>query len=168
MYGWSSASSANCNVPFSPGPPCRARKTITVGSSNRSDVKRATLACGLQGALLGLALGLAGVAVRRMAGAAPVAAAERPEKRPVDRALPKRKLGFNERRALETLPRRIEELRADLVALERQLADADFATREPPAFLGAMKAYAEVRDALAGAEDEWLGLEILREELERQ
>ena len=29
-------------------------------------------------------------------------------------------------------------------------------------------AYADKRDALAGAEDEWLGLEILREELERQ
>ena len=42
----------------------------------------------------------------------------------------------------------------------------------PPAsqlrFIDATKAYAELRDALAGAEDEWLGLEILREELERQ
>ncbi len=40
---------------------------ITVASSNRSDVKRATLAYGLQGAILGLALGLAGAAVRRSA-----------------------------------------------------------------------------------------------------
>ncbi|MGB3581798.1 MAG: ABC transporter ATP-binding protein, partial [Roseiarcus sp.] len=72
------------------------------------------------------------------------------------------------RRALETLPRRIEELRADLDAFERKLADADFAVREPSAFLDATKTYAELRDALAGAEDEWLGLEILREELERQ
>ena len=107
---------------------------------------------------------------RGLAGplAAPVETAERPDKRPVDRAAPRRKLGFNERRALETLPRRIEELRADLAALERKLADADFAVREPPAFLDATKTYAELRDALAGAEDEWLGLEILREELERQ
>ena len=107
---------------------------------------------------------------RGLAGplAAPVEATERPDKRPVDRAAPRRKLGFNERRALETLPRRIEELRADLAALERKLADADFAVREPPAFLDATKAYGELRDALAGAEDEWLGLEILREELERQ
>ncbi len=107
---------------------------------------------------------------RGLAGplAAPVEAAERPEKRPVDRAPPRRKLGFNERRALETLPRRIEDLRADLHALERKLADADFAVREPAAFLDATGAYAELRDALASAEDEWLGLEILREELERQ
>ena len=107
---------------------------------------------------------------RGLAGplAAPAAAAERPDRRPVDRALPKRKLGFNERRALETLPRRIDELRADLDALERKLADADLASREPAAFLVATRRYGELRDALAGAEDEWLGLEILREELERQ
>ena len=107
---------------------------------------------------------------RGLAGplAAPVETAERPDKRPADRAAPRRKLGFNERRALETLPRRIDELRADLDALERKLADADFAVREPSAFLDATKAYGELRDALAGAEDEWLGLEILREELERQ
>jgi ATP-binding cassette subfamily F protein uup len=100
--------------------------------------------------------------------AAPVEAADRPERPPADRAPPKRKLGFNEQRALETLPRRIEGFRADLDALEHKLADADFAFRDPAAFLEATKAYGELRDALAGAEDEWLGLEILREELERQ
>ncbi len=107
---------------------------------------------------------------RGLAGplAAPVATAERPDKRPIDRSPPRRKLGFNEMRALETLPRRIEELRANLGGLERKLADADFAIREPAAFLDATKAYADLRDALADAEDQWLGLEILREELERQ
>ena len=100
--------------------------------------------------------------------AALVEVTEKPDRRPADRAAPKRKLGFNERRALETLPRRIEELRADLDALERKLADADLPLREPAAFMDATKAYAELRDALAEAEDEWLGLEILREELERQ
>jgi ATP-binding cassette subfamily F protein uup len=100
--------------------------------------------------------------------AAPVATAERPDKRPADRAPPRRKLGFNERRALETLPQRIEELRAELDTLEGKLADADFAVREPAAFLDATRTYGELRDALTGAEDEWLGLEILREELERQ
>jgi ATP-binding cassette subfamily F protein uup len=100
--------------------------------------------------------------------AAPVDAAEKSDRRLADRTAPKRKLGFNERRALEALPRRIEELRANLGALERKLADADFPAREPAAFMDATKAYADLRDALAGAEDEWLGLEILREELERQ
>jgi ATP-binding cassette subfamily F protein uup len=102
--------------------------------------------------------------------AAPEAPAEKRDKQPppTDRAAPKRKLGFNESRALEALPGRIEKLRADLDALERKLADADFPAREPAAFTHTTKAYAELRDALAGAEDEWLGLEILREELERQ
>jgi ABC transport system ATP-binding/permease protein len=101
--------------------------------------------------------------------AVPVQAAQRQDRRPsADRATPKRKLGFNEQRALEALPERIEKLRADLEALERKLADADLPVREPAAFTDATKAYGELRDALAGAEDEWLGLEILREELERQ
>jgi ATP-binding cassette subfamily F protein uup len=107
---------------------------------------------------------------RGLAGplAAPVEAGEKRDKQPADRAASKRKLGFNERRALEALPARMEALRADLNTLERKLADVDFPVREPSAFMDATKAYAELRDALAGAEDEWLGLEILREELERQ
>jgi ABC transport system ATP-binding/permease protein len=98
----------------------------------------------------------------------PVETAAKAEKRPAERAAPRRKLGFNEQRALETLPGRIEKLRADLEALELKLADADFPAREPAAFMDATKVYGELRDALAGAEDEWLGLEILREDLERQ
>ena len=99
---------------------------------------------------------------------APAEMAEKTSKRPVERAAAKRKLNFNESRALETLPSRIAKLRADLAMLDRKLADADFPAREPAAFMAATKTYAELRDALAGAEDEWLGLEILREELEQQ
>ena len=47
--------------------------------------------------------------------AAPVEASEKPDRPPpAERATPKRKLGFNERRALETLPGRIDKLRASL------------------------------------------------------
>jgi ATP-binding cassette subfamily F protein uup len=100
--------------------------------------------------------------------AAPAAAPEKAGKpREPERPAPKRKLGFNEKRALETLPKTIEKLRADLGLLERKLADADFPAREPAAFTAATEAYGELRDALNSAEDEWLGLEILREELEQ-
>ena len=94
--------------------------------------------------------------------AAPMAAMEKADKAPQsERPVPKRKLGFNEKRALDTLPGKIDKLRADLRLLESKLADADFPAREPPAFAAATKAYGELRDALASAEDEWLGLEIL-------
>jgi ATP-binding cassette subfamily F protein uup len=100
--------------------------------------------------------------------AAPIEAPQKPDTRPADRVAPRRKLGFNEMRALETLPARIDQLRLDIDQLERKLADADFPVREPAGFIDATKAYSKLRDALAAAEDEWLGLEILREELERQ
>jgi ATP-binding cassette subfamily F protein uup len=101
--------------------------------------------------------------------AAPVATMEKADKAPQpERPVPKRKLGFNEKRALDTLPKKIDKLRADLRLMESKLADADFPSREPAAFAAATKAYGDLRDALAGAEDEWLGLEILREELEKQ
>jgi ATP-binding cassette subfamily F protein uup len=100
--------------------------------------------------------------------AGPVQTAEKAGRSSAERSAPKRKMGFKEKRALETLPGRIEKLRADLGALERKLADADFPARQPAAFASATKAYAGLRDELSGAEDEWLGLEMLREELEQQ
>ena len=65
---------------------------------------------------------------------APAEPAEKAGRPPVERAAPKRKLKFNEKRALETLPGRIEKLRADLGALERKLADADFPARRACGF----------------------------------
>ncbi len=80
----------------------------------------------------------------------------------------KRKLSFKEKRALELLPERMDALREDLAALERKLADPDFAAREPAAFQAATIAFGRLGEELEKAEDEWLALEILREGLERQ
>ena len=53
--------------------------------------------------------------------AAPMAAMEKADKAPQsERPVPKRKLGFNEKRALDTLPGKIDKLRADLRALGEQ------------------------------------------------
>ena len=57
-------------------------------------------------------------------------------------------------------------MRTELAGLERRLADVDLAHREPPAFLATTERYGEVRESLEKAEDEWLALEILREDLE--
>jgi ATP-binding cassette subfamily F protein uup len=105
--------------------------------------------------------GLAGPAVTPS-----LTAPARPPARGAERGPPKRKLSFNEKRALERLPDRIEALRRELAALEASLADVDLAAREPAAFLAATDRYGEVRGSLEKAEDEWLALEILREELE--
>ena len=78
----------------------------------------------------------------------------------------KRKLSFNEKRALETLPGRIEALQGEIAALERALADPDLHERDPQGFERATKAYAAKRAELEAAEDDWLALEILREEIE--
>jgi ABC transport system ATP-binding/permease protein len=99
---------------------------------------------------------------------APAEIAQKAAKRPADRAASKRKMGFNEKRALETLPGRIEKLRVDLGVLERKLAHADFPILEPAAFKATTRSYGDLRAQLAKAEEEWLGLEILREELEQQ
>ena len=82
------------------------------------------------------------------------------------RAAPKRKLSFNDKRALETLPARMEALRAEIAKLERTLGDADLPVRDPAGFDRAMSAHAKKRTELARAEDDWLALEIRREEIE--
>jgi ATP-binding cassette subfamily F protein uup len=98
--------------------------------------------------------------------APPPAKPEKQETRPKSEVATKRKLSFNEKRALELLPARMDALRSELDALEAKLGDPDFAAREPAAFHTATGQYGEIREALEKAEDEWLALEILREGLE--
>ncbi|MCE1237911.1 MAG: ATP-binding cassette domain-containing protein [Hyphomicrobiales bacterium] len=107
----------------------------------------------------------AGVAARRVekADAAPkaektVRVAEEPAK--------KRRLSFKEKHALETLPGKIETLQKELGQLHAMLADPDLYARDPARFDKVSKAVDERQTALAAAEDEWLALEMLREELE--
>ncbi len=89
--------------------------------------------------------------------------ASRPEPR---RAQPKRKLSFNEQRALTSLPARIEELGVEIARIETELADTKFHDRDPQGFHEALAKHEALRRELAAAEDEWLRLEMLREELE--
>jgi ATP-binding cassette subfamily F protein uup len=99
----------------------------------------------------------------------PTLEAAKPEKAPPrEAARPslKRKLSFKEKHALETLPARIDALRSEIARLERALGDVDLHGRDPTAFEGATHAYAEKRAELERAEDDWLELEILREEIE--
>jgi ATP-binding cassette subfamily F protein uup len=78
----------------------------------------------------------------------------------------RRKLSFREKHALETLPARIETLQGDVARLQRNLADPARFSRDPEGFSNSAGELARAEAALAAAEEEWLALEILREEVE--
>jgi ATP-binding cassette subfamily F protein uup len=77
----------------------------------------------------------------------------------------KRRLSFNDKYALETLPGEIAALQAEIGAAQERLADPGLYARDRKAFDAASAALAAAQAALAAAEDKWLELEILREEI---
>jgi len=89
-------------------------------------------------------------------------AAPKPKARPSA----KRKLGFKEKHALETLPGRIDMLAAELRLLEQKLSDVTLFSRDPPEFDAASQRHAAATAERTAAEELWLELELLREEVE--
>jgi ABC transport system ATP-binding/permease protein len=79
----------------------------------------------------------------------------------------KRKLSFNEKHALETLPQRIATLEAKIGNLRNRLDDPDLYARDRQAFAEATDALAASESELSVAEEKWLELEILRGEIEQ-
>jgi ATP-binding cassette subfamily F protein uup len=77
----------------------------------------------------------------------------------------KRKLNFNEKHLIETLPKTIAGLHDEARALQKTLDDPALFARDRAAFDHALQALGEVQTRLDEAEDRWLELEILREEL---
>jgi ATP-binding cassette subfamily F protein uup len=78
----------------------------------------------------------------------------------------KRKLSFNEQHDLKTLPKRMSEIEAKIAKVQEILADADLYSRDPARFQKAMDALTQLQADLHAAEERWLELEMLREELE--
>jgi ATP-binding cassette subfamily F protein uup len=78
----------------------------------------------------------------------------------------KRKLSFNEKHALETLPKTLAALQAQVGGLNEKLADPNLYAKDRKAFDDASNALAAVQAELASAEERWLELEMLREEVE--
>jgi ATP-binding cassette subfamily F protein uup len=105
-----------------------------------------------------------GADVRKPA-AKPVAA---PPRKSAERtaAEPRRKLNFNEKHALETLPARMATLEAEVKRLNARLADPALYARDRAAFDKATAALTTAQAQLAAAEERWLELELLRSELE--
>ena len=80
----------------------------------------------------------------------------------------KRRLSFNEKHALETLPATMAALQSKIKALHRRLGEPELYTRDRKAFDEASAALAAAHAELAAAEEKWLELEILREEIAAQ
>jgi len=88
------------------------------------------------------------------------AAAPRAEK-----AASKPRLSFKDKHTLETLPAHMEALRRDMQKLRGLLDDPGLYARDPAIFAKASEAYSKADSELAAAEEEWLDLEIRREEI---
>jgi ATP-binding cassette subfamily F protein uup len=96
--------------------------------------------------------------------------APKAEKPRVEAAAPaaagKRKMSFKDKHALETLPRDIEKLEAEIRTLNAALAAPGFYSKDPNGFAAKSKALEAAEAKKAAAEEQWLELEMLREEIE--
>jgi ATP-binding cassette subfamily F protein uup len=79
----------------------------------------------------------------------------------------KRRLNFNEKHALETLPKKIAKLQAEIAKQQRHLDDPDLFQKDRKKFDQASDALTKAQRELQAAEDRWLELEVLREEIEQ-
>jgi ATP-binding cassette subfamily F protein uup len=107
---------------------------------------------------------------RKGIGSAETERTERRKKAPAGKPRPanRSKLTFKDQHALKTLPGEMEKLAASIAEAERILSDPDLFTRDPAAFEKTQKRLATDQAALEAAEEQWLELEIKREELESE
>ena len=96
--------------------------------------------------------------------AAPAAYKDKPTTAAVQAHRAKPRLSSRERKVLDNLPVRIEELRVLKARLQSLLDDTGFYARDPAKFAEVSAVFAKAEAALDQAEGEWLRLAILREE----
>ncbi|MCP3418073.1 ABC-F family ATP-binding cassette domain-containing protein [Bradyrhizobium brasilense] len=109
-----------------------------------------------------------GADVKRETVKAEAATEEKKEaKAAAPEAAPRRRLSFNEKHALETLPKTIDKLHNEIAKQQKLLDDPDLYTKDRKTFDAASAAIAKAQQELAAAEDRWLELEVLREEIEQ-
>jgi ATP-binding cassette subfamily F protein uup len=106
----------------------------------------------------------AGVAARVLA-ARVKAVADKPAHNPSLAPIAKGKLTFKDKHALESLPKLIKSLEMDIATLQAALADPKLYTRDPVDFDKKSKQLVFKESERAKAEEQWLELEIKREQL---
>ncbi|WFU01660.1 ABC-F family ATP-binding cassette domain-containing protein [Rhizobium sp. CB3171] len=78
----------------------------------------------------------------------------------------KGKLSYKQKFALENLPKEMAKAEADIAAREKKMADPNLFAKDPASFNRLAAEMEKLRDSLTKMEEEWLELEMLREELE--
>ncbi len=107
---------------------------------------------------------------QRGGGKIPVAS---PKAKPASKSKPRQdkqttpgsKLSFSQKHALETLPKEIERLEFEIGKLNKALEDPELYSKDPKKFNTWVKALADRETSLSAKEEEWLELEVLREEM---
>ena len=89
-----------------------------------------------------------------------------PKPQAVEPKKPSGKMSFKDKHALETLPATIEKLEGDIGKVNTALAEPGLFERDAKRFNGLMKLLEKTQAELDAAEERWLELEALREELE--
>ena len=87
---------------------------------------------------------------------------EAPRVEPVAR----KRMSFKDKHALETLPAKMAELQKEVARLSAVLADPGLYARDAKKFQATSTALAAAQEGLAAAEEQWLELEMMREEIE--
>jgi ATP-binding cassette subfamily F protein uup len=100
------------------------------------------------------------------AGAEPRSAAPRASPAVASPAAAKRKLNFKQQHALQSLPARMEAMQREIATIRTALAAPGLYNRDRARFERFNAALAAKEAELAAAEEEWLALEMLREEIE--
>jgi len=78
------------------------------------------------------------------------------------------KLSYNDKRALDLLPGKMVKLEKEIVTYREALADPALYTRDPAKFAKISDALQAAESALTEAEEQWLELEVKKEELQSQ
>jgi ABC transport system ATP-binding/permease protein len=83
----------------------------------------------------------------------------------VEPPIAKRRLVFKDKHALETLPKTIAKFQAEVKELQAKLDDPQFYKRDRAGFEKVTTTLGELQLKIATAEEQWLALEMLREEV---
>lgn len=149
--------------------------TVILVSHDRDFLDRTvsrTIACEGEGIVMEYAGGyqdyVAQSAEWRASRRQPVAPSAKPAAEPTaekPKAKQQTKLSYKQQRAYELLPERIAELEQQIAALESEMADSGLYSRNPARFQAASAELEHAREALSAAEEEWLEVAMLAEEL---